>query len=131
MKQLFFIGLGLMVPLVLLAGILYAVWHAARSLYDDWRLGRELVELRADARLRREQRREENARRLDNGCDHDFTTRQLNFPPHVCPKCGIAQEKPVGDCDHVWKRGDEDYPSSVCTKCGKTYRPSDAEHLSP
>ena len=129
MKQIFFIGLGLMVPLVLLAGVLYAVWHATRSLYDDWRLGKELTQLRTDTRARRTERYEENQCRLDNGCDHDFTTREFGFPTGVCPKCGLAQKKPSGDCDHAWRRGEEDYPSSVCAKCGKTYRPSDAEHL--
>jgi len=86
------------------------------------RLAKEAEVLRAGAEGRRERRRVENEKRLDNGCVHAFGQALGGFAPGVCPKCGLEQAKPAGDCDHVWRRSQGAVPSSYCEKCGKGVR---------
>lgn len=116
--------------LVMLAGlavvgtVIYFVWLCLRDGYhfiSDWRQGRKIGDVRMQREARQAALREANARRLDNGCEHQFDTLFGAFPPGVCCKCGLAKEKPAGDCDHVWRREKGLIPASRCEKCGKQY----------
>jgi hypothetical protein len=121
MKQYFLYALALIVPLVLAGWILFVVGRALLSMLQDHQLGKELDQLKAGAEMRRQQRREENARRLANGCEHDFASPAFGLPPQACRKCGIEKERPVGQCDHAWKMRKGAVPGSDCEKCGRTY----------
>jgi hypothetical protein len=124
MKLSFFTAIALLVPVGLFAAFLYMVGRSVASLYNDWRVGREVEAIRADSEARRARRKIEDAKRLDNGCTHAFGGGLGGFPPDVCPKCGLEREKPVGKCDHVWRRSHEAIPSSFCEKCGKKHQGS-------
>lgn len=121
MKEYFYYAIALTVPLALLAWFLYAVGRALYTLFDDWRLGRELDEIQAQSASRREQKRRENEQRLDTGCEHDFDAGVFGMPPDVCGKCGLEREKPAGACDHQWRLVPGPIPSSRCEKCGKSF----------
>jgi hypothetical protein len=107
-----------------LATFLYMVGQSLYSLYSDWRLGKDIESLRAESEAKREAKRLENERRLNNGCQHAFGEGFGGFPPNACPKCGLEKERPAGGCDHVWRRSHEAIPSSCCEKCGKKYQDS-------
>jgi len=105
----------------------YFLFHLGKALWSllaDRRLHRELDQLAAESEARRTARAEANRKRLDNGCQHAFDGALGGFPPGVCHKCGLAQDKPSGTCDHVWRAGEGPIPHSVCEKCGKTYKPA-------
>lgn len=119
MKQLLLIGVGV---LGIVGGVVYILWLTASQLYRDWRIGREVDEIRAASAELRRKRRDDAAKRLDNGCDHVFDQGYGEFPPDVCARCGIQQTRPAGICDHHWQRQDGNAPGSYCTKCGKPYR---------
>jgi hypothetical protein len=119
MKQYLLIGIGL---LGIVGGVLYVLWLTVSQLYRDWRLGREVEEIRAASAEMRRKRREQAAKRLDNGCDHVFDQGYGEFPPNVCARCGLEKTKPSGPCDHQWQRQDGNTPGSYCTKCGKQFR---------
>ena len=121
MKQLFFFLVLLVLPASVLIALLYSVGRYLYSLYEDKKELKNLDAIAAESAARREQRRQENDTRLENGCQHTFETG-MGFPPGVCPKCGLAKERPVGDCDHVWRRVEAPMPASSCVLCGKTYR---------
>lgn len=121
MKQWFMLGVLMIVPIGILAALLYSLGQYLVTLVSDWRTNRELDELEKEGEARREQRRQETLKRLDNGCDHSFGGA-IGFPPDVCSKCGLSKEKPIGACDHVWRRGDGPIPHSVCEKCRKEHR---------
>jgi hypothetical protein len=121
MKQWFLLVLIAFVPIVILAAMFYSFGRYLVSVFDDWRELRQLDAIRAESEAIRAQLQQLNQDRLDIGCDHDFGGG-VGFPPGVCPKCGLAQEKPKGDCDHVWRRLDGPVPASSCERCGKTYR---------
>jgi len=122
MKNAFFLGILLVVPIALVVALLYSVGRFLWSMYQDVRLYRELDQIKAQSEARREKKRLEAEKRLDNGCQHTFDSALGGFPPGVCPKCGLAQEKPVGLCDHVWRRIEGPVLGSRCEKCGKEYR---------
>ncbi len=63
MKGMFFVGVLVLIPIVVLGGgFIYLVWRSLHTLYDDWQLGKELDEIREVSRARRERRDEtENA----------------------------------------------------------------------
>jgi hypothetical protein len=118
---------NLLLILASMAGVgavLYFVWVCLRDSYHfvvDWRQSRKIGDLRTQRKVREAALREENARRLDNGCDHEFDTLFGAFPPDVCCRCGLSRQKPPGDCDHVWRREKGLIPASRCEKCGKKH----------
>jgi hypothetical protein len=121
MKQWFLLTLILFIPILILSALLYSCGRFLVTAFGNWRELRQLDAIKAESEAIRERRRLENEKRLDNGCDHAFDTG-IGFPPDVCPKCGLAREKPSGPCDHVWRRTDSPAPASRCEKCGKEYR---------
>jgi hypothetical protein len=61
MKQAFFFGLLVLLPVVLLGGgVIYLAWHAFYTLYDDWRLNKELKEIKAASAARRKKAERES-----------------------------------------------------------------------
>jgi hypothetical protein len=122
MKDAFLLGVILVVPAALVAALLYSIVKFFWSMYQDVKLYRELNDIQAQSEARREKKRQEEQKRLDNGCQHTFDSALGGFPPGVCPKCGIAREKPAGLCDHVWRRSEGPVMGSYCEKCGKQYR---------
>jgi hypothetical protein len=121
MKQVFFFLVLIALPGAILCALLYSAGRYLYSLYEDRRELKQLDAIAAESAARRQQRRQEDVKRLENGCQHTFDTG-LGFPPGVCPKCGLAKEKPAGDCDHVWRRVEASTPACSCALCGKTYR---------
>jgi len=121
MKSFFFFSMLLVLPATIFIALLYSLAKYLYTVYEDRRELKELDAIQAESAARREQNREDSAQRLNNGCQHAFDTG-LGFPPGVCPKCGIAIQKPPGDCDHVWRRVESTAAASACVKCGKTYR---------
>ena len=66
MKHFFFFGLAVVLPIVVIGGgLLYLVWHTCYALYDDWKLNRELAEIRAASRARRAGQGSETERQPD------------------------------------------------------------------
>ena len=121
MKQWFFFAMLLVLPATILIALLYSFAKYLYTVYEERRELKELDAIQAESAARRERHRLESVQRLDNGCQHAFDT-DSGFPPGVCPKCGISQQKPPGDCDHVWRRAESATPASACVKCGKTYQ---------
>jgi hypothetical protein len=122
MRNAFFLGVILVIPAALVVALLYSLVRFLWSLYQDVKLYRELNDIQSQSEARREKKRVEQQKRLDNGCEHTFDSALGGFPPGVCPKCGIAREKPVGRCDHLWRRKEGTVMGSYCEKCGKEYR---------
>ncbi|MCO6457621.1 MAG: hypothetical protein J5I93_20150 [Pirellulaceae bacterium] len=123
MKQILLIGVAVV---GVVGGLLYLLWTTGYQLYRDWKLGREVEQIReASADLRRK-RREQAAARLANGCEHLFDASYGEFPAGVCSRCGLEKTKPPGPCDHQWKRQDGNTPGAYCAKCGKQYRGTSA-----
>ena len=59
MKQSFFFGVLVLLPVILIGGgILYLAWHTCYALYDNWRLDKELEEIRAASRAKRSRQEE-------------------------------------------------------------------------
>ena len=121
MRQYFLYAIGLLIPLAILGWFLFALGRAFVTLYEDWRMGKEWDELRADSEARRERKPLDNEKRLATGCEHDFESAVFGLPPNVCSKCGLERDKPLGQCDHVWRLGTGPIPASRCEKCGKAY----------
>ena len=122
MRNAFFLGVILVIPVGLVVILLYSMARFLWSLFQDAKLYRELNQIQAQSEDRREKKRQERQKRLDNGCEHSFDSGLGGFAPGVCPKCGIAREKPGGRCDHVWRRKEGTAMGSYCQKCGKEYR---------
>jgi hypothetical protein len=121
MKQWFLMFVVLAIPAAVLGWLFYSLGRYLYTAYDNWKeLGR-LDAIKAEADSIRARRRQANEGRLANGCAHAFHSG-MGFPPGVCLKCGLAQDKPLGDCDHVWRRVEGPIPASRCEKCGKEYR---------
>ncbi len=123
MRNAFFLGVVLVIPIAILIALLYSLGRFFWSVFSDLRLYRELDQIQSQSEARLQKKREENARRLDNGCEHCFDSALGGFPPGVCPRCGLEKEKPPGRCDHVWRRREGPVLGSYCEKCGKRYRP--------
>ena len=121
MKSYFFYAAAVLIPLSILCWLLYKMGQSLLTSFDDWRLGLGLGNLKADRQALREQLREENEKRLETGCDHDFEDHGFGLPPDSCSKCGLEREKPSGPCDHVWKLEDGPVPGSKCEKCGEMH----------
>jgi hypothetical protein len=56
MRKYFYLGVLFFILFALLAAGLYLFGRAIYTLYADWRLGKELDELQAEMRQRRQQR---------------------------------------------------------------------------
>jgi hypothetical protein len=57
MKEGFLFFVMVALPLVLLGGgFYYLVWRTFRVMYDDWKLGKELNEIRAESAARRKKK---------------------------------------------------------------------------
>jgi hypothetical protein len=118
MRQFFFLGILI---LGVLAGLVYFLWSIVTALYQDWLMGRGVREIQRESAMRRREREEQAARRLDNGCEHEFDQTLGGFPPGTCHKCGLERERPYGACDHVWRQSRDAIASSYCETCGKRY----------
>jgi hypothetical protein len=118
MKQYFFLGA---IIVFVVGGIAYYLWSVAAALYHDWSLARGVDKLKAESDERRARRREQDERRLENGCEHAFGETFGGFPLNACHKCGLERERPRGECDHAWRFANEATPCSYCEKCGKKY----------
>lgn len=123
MKQTFLYIVIILGVIAVVGYLLWRVVEAFSSVGEDWKAGREAAELQAAKKEQEEKRRQANAQRLDNGCDHKFDEMFGVFPPGVCCKCGLEQQRPIGMCDHVWRRVDGAVPGSRCELCGKAYGP--------
>jgi len=124
MKQYFLYAIAALIPMAIGGWFLWSLGRAFLTMFEDWRLGKELDELQAQSESRREQERLNNEKRLDNGCEHRFDDQVFGLPRGVCGKCGIEQQKPTGPCDHVWRLEKGAVPSSTCEVCGKKYAPA-------
>lgn len=118
MRSMFFIGILL---LAVVSGIAYFIWKIVSALYEDWSLGKDVNQIKAESSERRRQRQQEQVKRLDNGCDHNFGHAVGGFPANACRKCGLEREPPAGPCDHIWRLANEAVPCSYCEKCRKKY----------
>ncbi len=58
MKEIFFKGVAIAIPLAMILGIVYMIFHGFYSLYSDWQLKKELEQIRRDSVSRRRQRAE-------------------------------------------------------------------------
>ena len=123
MRRNFFIAVGIVVAIGAVLFFLWQVIATLYSMYTDFRSRQQLDEMAAEHAERRRRLREENRKRLDNGCDHQYEDLIQAFPPGVCVKCGIAKDRPAGACDHVWERVPGPIPGSKCKKCGEVYGP--------
>ena len=113
----------LLVGAILLA-VLYFVWLCIRDAFYlllDVRMRREFDEMKAETRAIKARKEEDASRRLDNDCDHDWTSRAGAIPANACRKCGLEKNRPPGDCDHQWYPLTGLLPISACQKCGKEY----------
>ena len=121
MKQYFLYAIALLIPVAILGWFLFALGKAFASLYDDWKLGKELDELQNQSPAQSRQLELGREQRLATGCAHEFDLAVFGMPANVCGKCGMEREKPAGSCDHVWRLGKGAIPNSYCERCGKVY----------
>lgn len=63
MKEVFFKGIAIAVPLLLVAGLVYLIFHGLYSLYSDMQLKKELEQIRRESAERRRLRPPEKKRR--------------------------------------------------------------------
>lgn len=121
MKETFYWVMGICGVVAVVGYLGYRVYLAFGDMFQDWQAGREAAQLKQERARLAEQRQEENAKRLDNDCEHVFDDRYGALPPDVCSKCGLARDKPAGACDHIWRVIDGPTPSSQCEKCGRKH----------
>ncbi len=57
MKEIFFKGVAVALPLVVLGGLVYLIFHGFYALYSDIQLKRELEQLSRESAERRRQKR--------------------------------------------------------------------------
>ena len=55
MKEIFFKGLAVALPLAVLGGLVYLIFHGFYSLFSDMRLKRELDQIKRESEERRKQ----------------------------------------------------------------------------
>jgi hypothetical protein len=72
MKELFFFAMLLVLPATIFIALLYSLAKYLYTVYEDRRELKELDAIQAESAARREQNREDNAQRLNNGCQHAF-----------------------------------------------------------
>jgi hypothetical protein len=111
------IGLVALLVLYLCWLVLAAIW----SVIADMMTNRELNELADEYAMRRKERSQEDATRLENGCDHSFGDALGALPDNVCVNCGLEEKRPLTKCDHVWRILPDAIPSSECEKCGERF----------
>ena len=124
MKQIFLYTMAILIPAAMLFWLFFSTGKSLLQVFRDWRLGKELDQLKADAESRRRDRERLNTERLDTGCAHNFNVHGHGMPMNACSKCGMEREKPTGPCDHHWIAKPGPVPTSDCDKCGKTYSPA-------
>lgn len=56
MKEIFFKGIVVALPLLVIGGLVYLVFHGFYSLYEDMKLKRELDQIRREGERRRRER---------------------------------------------------------------------------
>lgn len=56
MKEIFFKGIAIALPLLLIGGVVYMVFHGFYSLYSDIRLKKELDQISRESAERRKER---------------------------------------------------------------------------
>ncbi|MDP6448210.1 MAG: hypothetical protein QGG36_08750 [Pirellulaceae bacterium] len=130
-KSYFLWGVGIFVILSVGGYIATRFMVALYSVFEDWQSRRDDEQLRAESESRREMLRKQNEERLDTGCDHFFDDAYGAFPPDVCCRCGLEQQKPLGGCDHQWQKIDGPLPGSHCVKCGKLHGGAKSSGPSP
>ena len=119
MKQIFFLAVIAGSGAAILG---YFVWKLIQSVAVHVRDTRDSHTTKIASSEIRERLQQENAERLDNGCDHRFGQTLGGFPPFACRTCGLEKTKPAGPCDHVWRINTDGHPGASCELCGKTYR---------
>lgn len=128
MRQYVLYAMAVIFPVSLMGWFFWLLGKSFVQIYKDWQLEKELIEIETQSAAHREERQRANARRLDNGCQHDFETVGMGFPPNACCRCGLEREKPRGACDHVWRSREGSTPTSHCERCGKVYSPIAETH---
>ena len=121
MKQAFLLFVGGFCVVALVAGAIYVFVRAIVTIFQDRAAAREAVEIAVEAEKRREERKQQNATRLDNGCEHQWGGIITAFPDNACQKCGLEKERPIGPCDHVWRLQMDSRPFATCQKCSKRF----------
>ncbi len=121
MKQTFLWIIAILGVIAILGYLGWRVIQAFASMGEDWKAGRETAEMQAQKEELEKKRGEDNAKRLDNGCEHQFDEMFGRFPPGVCRKCGLEEKRPGGICDHTWRKLDGPVPGSRCEQCGKQH----------
>jgi hypothetical protein len=58
MKEIFFKGVAVALPLFVLGGLIYLVFNGFYQLYADMQLKRELDQIRRESEIRRQRRKE-------------------------------------------------------------------------
>jgi hypothetical protein len=61
MKEIFFKGVAIAIPILLMGGLAYLMFHGVYTLYGDWQLKKELDEIRRASMERRRRAREKNS----------------------------------------------------------------------
>lgn len=115
---------------VVVGAFLYFFMVFFKSMYhwwQEWRTTKSLNELATSYDDKRRSDRADAAKRLDNGCEHDYDDLLNAFPSDVCVKCGLGKRPPAGECDHIWRRVPGAIPGSACESCGKTFGAAAAE----
>jgi arginine exporter protein ArgO len=56
MKEIFFKGIAIALPLLVVGGVIYMIFHGFYSLYSDMRLKKELEQIQRESAERRRQR---------------------------------------------------------------------------
>jgi len=72
MKSIFFKGLMVALPLVVIGGLVYLIFHGFYSLYSDMRLKRELDQISRESAQRRVQRPPDETRKKKVSSPDDF-----------------------------------------------------------
>ena len=73
MKEIFFRGIIVALPLVVISGLLYLIFHGFYSLYADMRLKRELEQISRESAERRRQRPPEEKRKKPHSAEDFFS----------------------------------------------------------
>ena len=72
MKEIFFKGLVVVLPILVIGGLVYLIFHGFYSLYEDIRLKRELDQISKESAERRRQRPPEQKKKKKTLTPDDF-----------------------------------------------------------
>ena len=73
MKEIFFKGIVVALPVLVIGGLIYLVFHGFYSLYQDMKLKRELDQIRRESEQRRREQPVEKAREKTPSPEDLFT----------------------------------------------------------